>query len=240
MLCHNRVMKQPSRPLFAFTLVVGLVLGACGSDEMSESTQTTGSDSTEEVNVPTDIPQALMECGDPLSDAQGYQLIDADLAEASWELPEGWELTTQYEEDKPVEIIDDLWVVQPVDNPVSLNVLAVVTYSGLDWSEFSDDCGRVPVDAIEEQLKGYNEQIGAEILKEAEFTELGGQPAITQDVSIEVDSSVDSYSYTGVWLFSRSHLLHAYCQWTTQEELVRQGCSELLDSIQVPETSTEG
>lgn len=244
-MCQNRHMK--SRFLIISTAVVAtsFALGACsddipadGDENPSTLTSSDGGTSEQASPMPENVPPGLLECGNPLEEAEGYHLIEADLTEASWEAPQGWINNEAYVEEKPVEKLEITWTVEPEENPVQLNVLNVMVYSGIEWAEEKDECGRVPVSAISDRLDEYNERIGARIVKEAEFIEFAGAPAITQDVTIESnDPKIEDYTYTGVWLFSQTHLLHTYCQWTTEEELVRQACEDLYDSFQLPENT---
>jgi hypothetical protein len=62
------------------------------------------------------------------------------------------------------------------------------------------------------------------------MTEVDGLPAIHQLIGLE------SYDYTGYWLFTESQLMHIYCQWTDDayQETIVDGCESLVASVQVP------
>lgn len=219
----------------AAAMAFGLLVAGCSesSQEPADPTGGPGEVQSGTAPMPTNVPPGFLECGSPLDDADGYQLIDADLTQSTWELPENWLRTYAYHEENPVEKVELIWTAEPIRDTVPLNVINVVIYSGLDWEEFRDDCGRIPVSAIGDQLEKYNAQIGARVTKEAEFIEFAGVPAITQDVALT------EYAYTGVWLFSRTHLLHTYCQWTTNETQVREGCEKLFESFTIPVNENE-
>ncbi|SEE15724.1 hypothetical protein [Ruania alba] len=179
---------------------------------------------------PRTIPPQLLECGENAPDENELQLADLDLTTAQWSMPEGFVESFSYHEDNPVEEVHSTWYAEPNDPAVpGLNVIQVVVYTGLDWDEFADACGRVPLEAVEEQLGRYRDQIDAEPLGEAEMTEVAGQPAITQQIGLA------EYSYVGYWLFSETQLLHAYCQWTDDgaRQVIEPACTPLVESITV-------
>ncbi len=215
-----------------------------GSDSSAEgSGDTSGGDGASD--GPATIPPQLLECGDPStpdkadqdkgtdpdsSDDGGLLLTDTDLTTASWSMPDGFQEAFGYVEDNPVETLDQIWVAEPTDSTVpSLNVVNVVVYTGLDWGPLASECAQVPLDAVEERLAGYRDQIGAEPLTDAQMTEVAGLPAITQEVGL------DSYDYVGYWLFSRTDLVHVYCQWTDAQyrPVVEDGCADLVASVRV-------
>lgn len=176
---------------------------------------------------PTAIDPGLRECG---TGDDELQLADVDLTRASWDLPAGFVESTAFHEDNPVESLHSAWYAVPTALPdPALNVVQVVVYTGLDWGEDADECGRVPLSAVEERLALYREEIGADPLSEAEMTTVAGQPAITQDIGLS------RYSYEGYWLFSPTQLLHVYCQWTapTTRETVLAGCAPLVQSVRL-------
>lgn len=182
--------------------------------------------------MPTEIPSWLLECGadkDGETD-ESLQLADLDLTRATWATPSGYVEVTTYIEDNPVETIHSTWYAEPTDPPMeTLNVIQVVIYTGIDWGDLADDCGRVPLEAVEEKLAEYREQIGAQPLSEATMTEVDGHPAIQQDIGLS------EYSYTGYWLFSTDQLLHVYCQWTSEANrpVIERGCDDLVASVSV-------
>ena len=176
------------------------------------------------------IPPQLLECGDKEADPGELQLADVDLTTATWSMPDGFEESFAYVEDNPVETIATTWYAVPTAPELpSLNVLNVVLYTGLDFGDLADACGRVPLEAVSAQLARYREQIDAEPLDEAEMTEVAGMPALTQHIGLA------SYDYVGYWLFSETQLLHIYCQWTDEEarEVIEPACTPLVDSVQV-------
>ncbi len=176
------------------------------------------------------IPSQLLECGEKEADPGELQLADVDLTTATWSMPDGFEESFIYREDNPVEEIATTWYAIPTDPPLPVrNVLNVVLYTGLDWGDLADACGRVPLTAVQEQLARYREHIGAEALDEAEMTEVAGLPAITQHIGLA------EYDYVGYWLFSQTQLLHIYCQWTDEanREVIEPACTPLVDSVQV-------
>lgn len=177
------------------------------------------------------VPPQLLECGqDQPADDDELQLADVDLTTATWSMPDGFEESFAYVEDNPVEEIDTSWYAVSTDPELpTLNVLNVVVYTGLDWGELADSCGRVPLEAVKERLGQYREQIAAEPLDEAEMTEVAGMPAITQHIGLS------SYDYTGYWLFSETQLLHVYCQWTDESarEVIEPACQPLVESVSV-------
>ena len=177
----------------------------------------------------TTLPPEFLECGDPteLDTDDGLMLADLDLTGAQWSTPDGFRQSQIYNEDNPVENLVDFWVAEPAEGPVLLNVVVMATYDSLDWGDAADICGRVPLEAVEERLAGYRDQIGAEPMSDAKMTLLDGHPAMTQELSLP------NYDYVGYWLFSPDQLLHLYCQWTTQRDVVETGCSDLVGSLQV-------
>lgn len=187
-----------------------------------------GGDGTS-AEAPTSIDPALLECGDPDNTDPTLQLSDIELVGATWTLPEGFVETFKYSEDLPLEHIESFWAAEPAENPVDLNVLAVVVYSGLDWGANIDECGRVPITAIDERLASYREGTGAEPLSDIASVEVSGLPAVQQELSLP------EYSYQGYWVFSRNQMIHLYCQWTSDDEKERivTGCDALLASLEV-------
>ncbi|TDE90385.1 hypothetical protein EXU48_18195 [Occultella glacieicola] len=179
--------------------------------------------------APPSVPPGFLECPDQPGDEE-LQLADVDLTTAVWATPTGWADASGYSEDNPIEEILENWVGEPVDEPLPrLNVGAVVIYGGLDWTDLADQCGRVPITAIEEQLGRYRDQIGAEPLSEVERLTIAGLPALHQDIRLT------SYDYTGYWVFSENQLLHAYCQWTDEayRAPIEDGCLQIVESLTV-------
>ncbi|UFU04409.1 hypothetical protein LQF12_07500 [Ruania suaedae] len=215
--------------------------GAGGSDGSGSPGSSGSSSDGSGPGGPATIPPQLLECGDPSADskddggkdgtdAQNLLLTDTDLTQATWTMPEGFEEAFGYVEDNPVETLEQIWVAEPAgDAAPSLNVINVVVYSGLDWGALSQECAQVPLSAVEERLAGYREQIDAEPLTDAEMTEVAGLPAITQQVGLS------DYDYLGYWLFSRSDLVHVYCQWTAPEHrsVIEDGCADLVASVRL-------
>lgn len=206
------------------TVAVVTMLAGCGA---------LGGDADDEPDedaTSTTIDAALLECGDPTNGDPTLQLTDVDLSAATWEMPDGFAETFEYKEDYAVEHVESFWAAIAEEDPVPLNVLAVVVYSDVDWGEAADECGRVAVTAIEERLTTYMQQTGATALGEATSTEIAGQPAMQQDLSLP------EYSYRGYWVFGRTQLVHLYCQWTGDDtrDAILAGCEDLLASFEVP------
>lgn len=185
--------------------------------------------------MPTEIPSWLLECGEEDGKDgdrdESLQLTTLDLTAATWSMPTGFGEASGYSEDNPVETLHSEWIVEPLDPPLpSLNVVNVVIYTGVDWGDLADGCGRVPLSAVEEKLARYREQIGAQPITEAQMIELAGLPAIQQDIGLA------RYSYTGYWLFTETQLLHLYCQWTdpSYQPTIVAGCDEVAASLVVP------
>lgn len=200
----------------------GATGGEPASGEHAESGGATGS-------PPATLAPQLLDCG--TGGEEQLTLADTDLTRATWDVPEGFEVTGGYYEDNPVEEnILDMWVARPEGDVPSLNVLNVVSYDGLQWSQSGEECGAVPLSAVSDRLAHYRRVIGAVPLDEAEMIEVGGHPAMHQSLE------VPKYSYEGYWLFSTTQLLHVYCQWTddSYRDLIVDGCKELVGSIQVP------
>lgn len=197
------------------------IVGDDGGDPDGGGDGASGSDTT--------IDAALLECGDPENADPTMQLTDVDLTAAGWDMPDGFVETFRYSEDMPVEHIESFWAAEPAEDPVPLNVLAVVVYSGLEWGEDIDECGRVPIAAIDERLASYREGNEAEELTESAEVEVAGLPALEQDLALA------EYSYRGYWVFSRDQLIHLYCQWTSdaEKDRVLTGCDDLLGSLEV-------
>ena len=184
----------------------------------------------EPATMPTEIPSWLLECGNDKDSDDALKLADLDLTLARWSTPSGFEVVTSYFEENPVETLLSSWYAEPTDPPMpTLNVANVIIYTGVDWGDLADECGRVPLEAVEEKLAQYREQIGAQPLSDARMTEVAGQPAIQQEVGLS------EYSYTGYWLFSQTQLLHAYCQWTEPgyRSVLENGCDALVASITI-------
>lgn len=191
----------------------------------------------------TPVDPALLECGDPDLADPVLQLTDADLTVAQWEMPAGFVETFRYHEDNPVERLEHFWVAEPQTDPVDRNVLVVAVYSGLDWGDEIDECGRVPTSAVENRLAQYvesgSELVETEALSAPEPIEIAGLPALQQEVAVEGQDSagvVYGYDYQGYWLFSRADLVHVYCQWTDEANAapIVAGCTELLESLDIP------
>lgn len=216
--------------LVAAALVVTLTgCGVLGGDAGDGAAGSDGAGS-DAVESHTSIDPALLECGSPDEEAPSRQLDDIVLTTATWEMPEGFAETFKYSEDMPVEHIESFWAAEPATDPVDLNVLAVVVYSDLDWGADIDDCGRVAEATMDERLASYREEGDAEPLTEIESLEIAGLPALQQDLSLP------EYSYRGYWVFSRSQLIHLYCQWTSdaEKDRVLTGCDALVSSLTVP------
>ncbi|TDE90383.1 hypothetical protein EXU48_18185 [Occultella glacieicola] len=210
--------------------VATVALAACapgdsGTDPAATDPATPGASAGEATEVPT-APGGLLECGDPDAD-KVIEIADADLTTATWSTPSGFEETFAYHEENPVEEVFSSWTAQPTADVALLNVVTVVIYDGLDWGEMVDQCGAIPVERIMEIQAGYTAEIGAETLTEPEVTTVAGHPAVEQYISLP------EYDYHGYWLFSRTQVLHAYCQWTNEEDLLEAACAELIPSIQV-------
>ncbi len=198
-------------------LLLVATLAACGAADGGE-------------DASTSIDPLLLECGEATDQDPTWQLLDVDLTEATWSMPDGFVETFRYSEDRAVEHIETFWVAEPTKDAVPRNVLTVVVYSEMDWGGDADQCDRVPTTAVDERLLSYNETNGAEALTEAVPTRVAGLPAITQDVALP------EYSYRGYWIFGRTQMVHLYCQWTSdaEQERILAGCEQLLDSVEVP------
>lgn len=230
--------RRSARAAAATAVTAVLALSGCGvfggdEESLPGESADAGSDSDASASSgdrPT-VPPQLLECGqDQPADDDELQLADVDLTTATWSMPDGFEESFLYVEDNEVETIETTWYAVPTEPELpTLNVLNVVLYTGLDWEDLADSCGRVPLEAVEEQLGRYREQIGAEPLDEAEMTEVAGMPAITQQIGLT------EYSYVGYWLFSETQLLHIYCQWTDESarEVIEPACQPLVDSVSV-------
>lgn len=229
---------MPSRRLRAtvavatLTLLAGCAIPGFGDEGTTEPTDgATSWEPDEDATMPTEIPSWLLECGDDDKERdEELQLAALDLTQATWSTPDGFEVTTRYHEDNPVETIHSTWYAEPTDPPQpTLNVIQIVIYTGIDWGDLADGCGRVPLEAVEEKLARYRDHIGAEALTDAEMTTLAGHPAIHQDIGLS------RYSYTGWWLFSEDQLLHLYCQWTPDGDRaeIERGCDDLVASLTV-------
>ncbi|WP_420111450.1 hypothetical protein [Pseudactinotalea sp.] len=216
------------RRTFALVAAVGALLltGCGGGGDHGDDPENSGDGAS---GASTSIDAALLECGDPENADPTMQLSDVDLTAATWGMPTGFAETFAYSEDLPVEHIESFWAAEPAEDPVTRNVLAVVVYSGLDWGEDIDECGRVPIAAIDERLESYREGNEAEALTDSAELEIAGLPALEQDLALT------EYSYRGYWVFSRSQLIHLYCQWTSDAEKDKMlgGCDELVDSLEV-------
>lgn len=219
----------------ALSLAALLLLAGCrvaGADDPTGPDPT--ADPSPTATMPTEIPSWLLECGNEAGDGkrdESLQLTTLDLTQSTWSMPAGFAQAGGYVEDNPVETLYSNWVAAPTDPPMpGLNVLSVVIYTGLDWGDLADGCGRVPLDAVEEKLGRYRQRIDAEPLSDAEMTEVDGLPAIHQLIGL------DRYDYTGYWLFTESQLLHVYCQWTdaAYQDTIVAGCEDLVASVRVP------
>ena len=183
------------------------------------------------------IPPQLLECGDPNGksgdgeDGEQVELSDALVAtDASWGIPEGYYSASGYYDDLDYEQLSFLHTYVPeADGYDSLDLVGVLGYTGLDWGQLAEECGRVPLEAMLERVSEYQGLLGAEPLDEAELTEVGGLPAVTQAMSIV------SYDFRGYWLFSQSELLFIGCQWTQDSVRgeIESACSELVGTVQV-------
>lgn len=207
-----------------------LALAGCSSDGDATGGGEGADGSGSAAERPTPIDAALLECGDPAGADPTLQLSEVDLTQVTWEIPSGFVETFAYSEDLPVEHIESFWAAEPEEDPVPLNVLTVVVYGRMDWSGDADECGRVPISAVDERLAGYHEVNGAQPLTEVEQVELAGLPALRQDLELP------DYSYRGYWVFGRDQMVHLYCQWTSEaeQERVLAGCEELLASFEAP------
>lgn len=191
------------------------------------------------VAMPTAIPSALLDCPDagqeePADgeqvDPQSLPLPDVDLTAARWDTPDGFAVTSRYYEDNPVEVLDSLWVAEPVSPPLpTLNVINIAIYVEVDWGDLVDACGDLPLELIEAQLAVYRDRIGATELSEPAMTEVAGVPAVEQAIA------VSGYRYIGYWIFSPTQMLHLYCQWTDPQyqHTIEAGCNDLRASLQV-------
>lgn len=230
----TRHLGAAAAALLGLTLLAGCAIPGFGGDD--ETAPTDGTSTTgprEPATMPTEVPSWLLECGDrDKGDRdESLQLTTLDLTQATWSMPAGFDEAAGYSEDNPVETLHSEWIAEPTDPPQpSLNVINIVIYTGVDWGDLADGCGRVPLAAVEEKLARYREQIAAEPLGEAEMTTLAGLPAIKQDIGLA------SYDYIGYWLFTETQLLHLYCQWTPSgdQAVIERGCDDLAASVVVP------
>lgn len=187
------------------------------------------------------IPPQLLECGDPNGkpgdgagdgeEGEQVELSDARVAtDASWGIPEGYSSADGYYDDLDYEQLSFLHTYVPgAGGYDTLDLVGVLGYTGLDWGQLAEECGRVPLEAMLERVGEYQGLLGAEPLDEAELTEVGGLPAVTQAMSIV------SYDFRGYWLFSQSELLFIGCQWTQDSVRaeIESACSELVGTVQI-------
>ena len=186
------------------------------------------------------IPPQLLECGDPnvkpgadddAEDGEQVELTDARVAsDASWSTPGGYYSADGYYDDLDYEELSFLHTYLPSAGGYdSLDLVGVLGYTGLDWGQLARECGRVPLEAMLARVAEYQQLLAAGTIDEAELTEVGGLPAVTQAMSIE------SYDFRGYWLFSQTELLFIGCQWT-QESVrseIESACAELVGTVQV-------
>ncbi|WP_163542289.1 hypothetical protein [Occultella kanbiaonis] len=220
-------MRSGWRVALVATLAT-VALTACGpgADEPSADDPTTPADASGATTDTPSPPGGFLECGDPDAD-KVVELADVDLTTATWSTPTGFQETFIYHEENPVDEVFSTWTAEPTADVDILNIVNVVIYDGVDWGEQAGECGTLPVDVITDQQAGYTEEIGAVPITEAEVTTVAGFPAVEQYIDLP------DYDYHGYWLFSQDQLLHAYCQWTNEQELVEAACAELIPSIQV-------
>ena len=224
----------------AVAVLIGLsgcsLIGSEGStDDPSESpSHTPGAVPAEDRTIP---PQ-LLECGDPngkpgggADDGEQVELSDALVAsDASWSIPAGYYSASGYYDDLDYEQLSFLHTYVPeADGYDSLDLVGVLGYTGLDWGQLAEECGRVPLEAMLERVSEYQGLLGADPLDEAELTEVGGLPAVTQAMSIT------NYDFRGYWLFSQSELLFIGCQWTQDSVRgeIESACAELVGTVHV-------
>lgn len=186
------------------------------------------------------IPPQLLECGDPAGkggdseETEGddpVELTDALVAsDASWDVPAGYESATGYYDDLDYEQRMFMHTYVPTAPGYdTLDLVGVLGYDGLDWGQLAQECGQVPLEAMLERVAEYQDLLDAEPLDEAELTEVGGLPAVTQTMRIP------SYDFRGYWLFSQTELLFIGCQWTSQDAQaeIESSCADLVATVQV-------
>lgn len=232
---RSRSSRATLAAVVAVVLLAGCAVPGFGDEDMGDPTGgSTSWEPDEDATMPTEIPSWLLECGaeDKGERDESLQLSTLDLTQATWDMPDGYTEASGYVEDNPVETLYSNWVAESTDPPMpSLNVLSLVLYTDVDWGGLADGCGRVPIEAVEEKLARYRDQIGARPLGDAEMTTLAGLPAIRQEIGLS------SYDYTGWWLFSETQLLHLYCQWTEEryrDDIVA-GCEAVAATLVVPD-----
>ncbi len=230
---RSRRWRGPAVVALLLAVVAGCAIPGVGGG--GDDPTSSGPDGGSTATMPTEIPSWLLECGDDTGKDgdrdEALQLTTLDLTAATWSMPAGFQQAAGYAEDNPVETLYSEWIAEPTDPPLpTLNVINVVIYTGVDWGDLADGCGRVPLSAVEEKLARYRDQIGADPRSEAQMVEVAGLPAIQQDIGLE------RYSYTGYWLFTETELLHVYCQWTEPQykASIVAGCDALVSSVQVP------
>ena len=211
-----------------------------GPDETPPEPTTAGPTSSEQPSGRPTIPPQLLECGDPAgkSGADGgtdgddpVELTDAHVASgASWDVPAGYESASGYYDDLDYEQRMFMHTYVPsAPGYHTLDLVGVLGYDGLDWGQLAQECGQVPLDAMLERVAEYQELLDSEPLDEAELTEVGGLPAVTQTMRIP------SYDFRGYWLFSQTELLFIGCQWTSESARaeVEASCADLVSTVQV-------
>lgn len=225
--------------------VLGFVLGlgGCsllGGDEPAEAPTSGGPQSGPEPTGRPTIPPQLLECDGSTGKPAGGQerdrseqvdLTDALVAsDASWDVPAGFQESDEYYDDMDYEQRMFMHTYVPTAAGYhSLDVLGVLGYTGLDWGQLAAQCGRVPLDAMLDRVAEYQTMLGAQPLDEAQLTEVGPLPAVTQAMRIS------SYDFRGYWLFSQTELLYLGCQWTTESVRaeMESACTELVSTVRV-------
>ena len=240
--------RVQSRGVTALAAATAVLIGLSGCSLIGSESPTDGptdDSSTTPATVPPEertIPPQLLECGDPNAkpgeddaegDADGEQveLTDARVAsDASWATPQGYYSADGYYDDLDYEELSFLHTYVPeAAGYDTLDLVGLLGYTGLDWGQLAEECDRVPLSAMLERVAEYQQLLSAGTLDDAELTEVGGLPAVTQAMSIE------SYDFRGYWLFSQTELLFIGCQWT-QESVraeIESACAELVGTVQV-------
>lgn len=238
-----------SRRTVALSAAVAVLIGLSGCSLIGDDGPGAGGPTDEDSasapsTVPPEdrtIPPQLLECGDPNAkpgaddgdggDGEQVELSDAQVATgASWDTPDGYHSASGYYDDLDYEELSFLHTYVPTSPGYdSLDLVGVLGYTGLDWGQLAQECGRVPLEAMLERVGEYQQLLGAGTLDEAALTEVGGLPAVTQAMSIE------NYDFRGYWLFSQTELLFIGCQWTQESvrDEIESACSELVGTVQV-------
>lgn len=216
--------------MIALTLLLAGCWSAPSDEPPPAPQQTTATDKPDggsgDGPVPTPTPLNLeADCPDEHPDAAPESFDDL-----TWDVPAGFEVSSRpWTQIAPVEGDYEPTWLEATSGGTGMEVVAVVHYVDLGLGPVTDPCGVVDSALAAQRLDAYRSASGAERIDGPNKLSVDG--AVGYAEVLRYDSH--NFDLYAVWIFGQHSMLHVGCQWTQNEQMFRQACADILDSMSV-------